>query len=641
VLSIFGVLLVSAFASAGTICGTDSLCMSLVDSPSTANHNSDNTVTFNVTYEGASSSVTLDFATSDGNTASWKTLPTGTSINKDETKQLTAVLNVPLNLNGVVNPVLNSVATGGAGASLNVPSITINDAASIAISKLRELSETQSGKINVTNTGNVDLTSVQLSDSGSFDVEFEEESGSSLSSFTLEAGDSKVVVVKNTTSLQDLDVGTNTVTITADPNDGNSESTSFSLLGSFCTAGNVGNNLTIIIDDIDNDGEGDTESWTLLDDIKVDVDVENIGDDDVDDVIIELGLFDSSGNNQVSDLEFESADEEEEQIGDLNDGKDETVTFRFKVPADFDDGDYKLIAKAYSDKTSQSSLCTQTEFRNIDVERENQEERFVIVDNIDFSADRVTCGDSVTISYDVFNIGDEDQEQTRVNVKSNDLGIDTFTEIKQDLDQGDSEGLDFRFTVPQNLDDKTYAIEFTTEYDYNSRRDFYNEESEDTFVGFLEVIGCNIDAGNAGSSGNAFNVLATLSSDAKAGEQMVVSATVTNTLDQTRFISVDASGFGSWAELDSISERILNLRAGESAQVTFTFNIMNDASGQETFDIDLTSADLSESREVVVNVEEGSSLGFGGNSSLIWILGIINVVLILLIIVVAVIVSRR
>ena len=63
-------------------------------------------------------------------------------------------------------------------------------------------------------------------------------------------------------------------------------------------------------------------------------------------------MYDSTGRNRVSDLDFQSSDEESISIGSLADGDKDTETFTFRVPADIADGTYKLVVKAYSDTYS-------------------------------------------------------------------------------------------------------------------------------------------------------------------------------------------------------------------------------------------------------------------------------------------------
>ena len=155
----------------------------------------------------------------------------------------------------------------------------------------------------------------------------------------------------------------------------------------------------------------------------------------------------------------------------------------------------------------------------------------------------------------------------------------------------------------------------------------------------LEVIGCVPSS----TSGRLSSINAALDSDAKAGEELVVRATITNLDSKANTFTISAAGFEDLAELDSISPRQLTLNAGESKDVSITLLVDADASGDNSFTIESQSGDKIDSRELSDSLAESqSSLSnlFKGNS-LIWVVAIINVILIILIIIVAVRISRR
>lgn len=418
----------------------------------------------------------------------------------------------------------------------------------------------------------------------------------------------------------------------------------------FCSNGERGGNLSIRNVDINNEGQGEDDEWKLLDTIRIEVEVENEDDIDVDEVFIEMGLFDSSGNNQVSDLDFENDDEEEYDLGDLRDGDRETAVFEFTVPADFEDGNYQLKFKVYSDDLGESVECSAVSsdlsddlFERISIDREDDEGKFIAFDEIVLSPDQVMCGETVSLRMNVVNIGDEDQDQVRVNLREQELGLDEFFEIRNDLDQGDDESLTFEFTVPAGVATKTYNLRLSSAYDY--RNGNYRESSDTD-----KIVPLRVTCANPGSGGGSriASITAALDSDAVANEELIVRSTITNLMSQSATFSIDASGYNSWATLVDVSEDSLNLNAGESREVVFTFNVKPEAAGEQSFEIEARAGNDAETREVVVNIESSSTggvTGFAGldlgGSGLIWIIAIVNVVLIVLIIVVAVRISRR
>lgn len=440
-------------------------------------------------------------------------------------------------------------------------------------------------------------------------------------------------------------------TIVADPaGTGSNVNIAFSVPRSnnFCKSGEQGGNLSISNLDISNDGEDD-ETWRPLDTVKVEVDISNDGDDDIKDVVVELGLYDSSGKNKIGDLDFTNSDEEQFDIGTIKDGDEETATFEFRIPADVDDGNYKLKIKAYSDKLGEAKECVDSSselsdntFEDIEIELESDEGKFIAFDNVEFNPTEATCGDQVTLAFDAYNVGDEDQDRVNVFASSKDLKFDMSQEIVSGLDQGDHESMLFTFTVPQGLADKTYKVELSSEYDY--RNGVYRQDSDNTDSYSIKVFGCGVSS-NTGSSGSTSSAAkaalsASLDSEAKAGEDLKVTATVTNRLSTEASYVISASDYSTWASLKSISDRIITLSPGESADVTLTFAVSKDAAGEQSFTLEATNGNVVSQRDVVVSLAESQGFSLGGNS-LFWGIAIVNVVLLIAIVLVAIKLSRN
>lgn len=518
---------------------------------------------------------------------------------------------------------------------------------SINVVKVQELTQSQNGIIRVENNGNSALSDISVTSSGDFSVSF---APSGL--FDLAVGASRTITVSSD-ELGNLDFGSNIVTILATATGGLSDSVQFSIPGSFCEAGNQGGDLEIRNVKIDNTGSGKDDEWNLLDTVNIEVEIKNIGDDKIQDIFVELALYDSDGTNVISDLDFDNSDEEQFDLGSLSDSDRDTAIFTVRVPADFEDGSYKLAVKAYSDDVGEDEECIDTSsdlsddtFESIDINRESDDGKFIAFDDVVLTPSQLTCGDLGTIVADVYNIGDEDQDQVKVNLRNAELGIDQSFEIRNNLDQGDNEEVRFNFQIPQNAKDKIYTLELTSQYDYN--RGNYRQNSDDSHPVTLQILGCSPTTGNGGSmGGNMAAVSAFLDSDAVAGEEIVVKATITNLQSGDATYIIDADGYQSWAALDDVSDRILDLSGGESSEVTFTFIADDDAEGQNSFDIKIqnTAGGVDETKEVTVNISPKSTTGGSsfdlGNNSFLWIIGIVNVVLIVLIIVVAVRISRR
>lgn len=628
-------------------------CLNLQTTPpASVNHDQG---TFNVPFtltmdSGCSTNRTnLDwsvFSNIDGLT--WTSAPSISELNAGQTRSGTMTFNLPADNSGNINIVVTVDTAQDDPESFSVNAIQINEEKSLVMREVVELTESQNGTIEVENNGNVALSGIQLTSAGDFTVTFSE------NSLTLAPGAKRTVTVAPV-GLDGAGFGGETTTITARASDGTQTTLSLNVGGSFCSEGEVGG-LEITSIDISNNGQGDDEEWQLLDEIEVEIDVENTGNDDIDDVMVEIGLFDSSGHNQIGDLEFDNADEEEFEIGDLDDGDEETATFTFRVPADFDEGDYKLVVKAYSDKTGEDEQCTamsddfetDDQYTEISVELEGDEGKFITFQDVEFTPLEGTCGETVTMSFDVFNIGDEDiEDRVKINLKNTELGVNQFYEILSDLDQGDDERVTMTFVVPQSATDKFYNLALSAEYDY--RNGLYREESDDDTVIPFRVIGCGTTGGNGGNGGTGQSIAvinAALESDeAVAGEEVVVTATITSLKTDRTTFTVSASGYSSWAELDSSSTELLQLDSGENGEVTFRFLVDEDVDGTESFEIEVRdNAGNVQRRTVDINVDNNAGrpgLSLGGNSTLLWIVIIANVILVILIVIVIVRIARR
>lgn len=466
--------------------------------------------------------------------------------------------------------------------------------------------------------------------------------------FTINATSQRDVTVSIQSVVNTLPFGTYSLNLNATGTNSTGAQVSTSIpvqyLQSFCKAGARGGNLSIDKVDITSSGDKD-EEWKLRDRVSVDVRVENLGSNNIRKVKVELGLFDAQGRNLVNDLDFTNSDEEKIDLGSINDGNDETATFEFSVPADMDLGDYKLAVKVYSDDAGETHECDDTSselsnnyYESISIDSEDQEEKFVVVDEISMP-EQAICGETVTGNFKVFNIGDEDQDQVLITMKNAELGLNKEFEIREDLNKGDDQTIDFAFDIPSTGKDGTYSIAFKTFYQFDNGR--YRQESEDQFTSSLKVLGCKTQTA---PPTDTLSINAELDSDAKAGKPLTVRATIRNKGKEEATIRIDADGYASWAELDSISRRTITLAAGDSATVDLTFNVNADVSSSESFTLKATTDNRVETQEVEVNfgnANTGSGFTFLQGSGLIWAIVIVNVILVALIVVVAVRLARR
>lgn len=590
------------------------------------------TLSFNLTNSGTAGTVNLTMAPSSGTFTTSFSEANPISLAANQSKIIRGVITFPKYQTGTLSGTITADPFGQYAGSPKSASFSVNvlSSSSLSISKIRELTRTQNGTINVTNTGNTPLSLINLSSSNSQVGLYDQDGNQITSPFSLSAGTAKLVTLS--TDFSQIKFGTTSFTITAkDILTDASSSTSFTPAKTFCKYGQAGSNLTMSVD-ISSDGDDD-EEWKPLDIVTVEVEVSNDGDERVRDINVELGIYDENGKNVANDLEFLNSEEEEIDLGDIKADDSETATFKFKVPAKFDDGSYKLAVKAYSKKTGEQNECTDYADEAIDVIKQDDSEKYIAFDEIKIVPSEATCGESVVLTANIVNVGDEEQDQTKVNLVIKELGISLSKEIKDNLDSGDDQSISFNFIIPSTASSKIYTIELDSEYDYSNG--VYKESSKDSEKVPLTVIGCK--ASSTASSSIA-SIAASLLSEAVAGKEMSVKATITSLLNQESSFVISASGYESWADLSDISSRLVTLKAGESKDITIKFNVKSTALGKQTFNIEARSGDKTQTREVEVNL---ASAGFFTGNTLIWTIGIINVVLIILIVIVAVKLSSR
>lgn len=410
----------------------------------------------------------------------------------------------------------------------------------------------------------------------------------------------------------------------------------------FCKYGQNGSSITLSNIDLQNT-DGDDLEWNPTDHIKIKVEVENNGDDKVSGVYVEMGLIDSKGKNIVNDLKGLS--DKKIEIGTLSDGKSKTVEYTFQVPADFDEGTYSLVFKAYKSGkeaaicSSYSSDLESSYFQSIDGVRQTEEKKQVVVSNIQISPEGIVkCGEKVQITADITNIGDTDYEnQVKVTLYNQALKIDTEQILRGDLNQGDSESVDFEFDIPADAQEKSYTLEFRTYYDFNSG-DSYGITSNDKFLQTITVKGdCTKSADTTKATVQINAELDPETPEAIAGKQVIVKAIIKNLATTDSVYSISVFGNSAWSSLVSIQPESLSLKAGESKQVSIVLNVDKEAEGDKEFTIKTSSGSSSTEQRVALTVTK-SSLPLSSVSEhlkknwFIYVIILVNLVLIIAII---------
>ena len=400
------------------------------------------------------------------------------------------------------------------------------------------------------------------------------------------------------------------------------------------TTGDASGDLDIKIKDINiMSGFGDNEDfWYPLDEIEVEIEVENNGDEDMDDIEVKWGLYNVDKDDWVID--------DEESDFNLKDGQDETMYINFELEDvdDFEDDDeyvFYVWANGEIDDDDDTPVCA-SDSQNIEITNDDD---FVVLDNINFPT-TASCGSEVQITADVWNVGDSDQDEVKVVIFNSELGINEVVEIG-DINDFDNEVLDTFVEIPSDVEEKTYAISLKVFDEDNDvyKTDEDNDESE--YIIRITLDSCFV-------SSTAL-VSANLESGGEAGENLIVKSTIINSGTSSATYTINAASYAEWANSVSIDQTTFTLAVGASKEVLLTFDVKEDVSGEKQFNIEVLSGnEIVATQPVQVEIEGTSSwfAGITGNAledsnKYLWGIGILNVVLIIFIIIVAVRVARK
>ncbi len=428
-----------------------------------------------------------------------------------------------------------------------------------------------------------------------------------------------------------------------------SENLTFSFTQNYCKYGEIGDIEITKLTDENLDNEDDWE-WYSSDNIELTTRLSNSVGDDLD-FVIEYGLYDTT------DKKFIDINEDTIDLS-VDDGSSEEATITFQVPSDSSEIDashsYKFYVKAYEDGNEKAICAERVADENVDIK---QESNSVVLNSIEIPTS-ASCSENIELRAKVINNGVSDQKRALVRAYNKELGMD-LKKVFEKLNSGDEEIVTFDFIIPANMTDKVYTIEFTTLFRYDGSNSgcikdedlsCYDRNSFDdldkTYRELLKLEGCKPVAPVV--TDNA-QITATLESEAVAGKEIVVRATIKNIGSSTAVYQVLVSGYDAFATLSKeVTPSLVTLDAGKSQDVLIYLKANSDASGDYTFNIKALSGTKIKEQPVSLSITpKTSAFGnlniFGSLQAnwFIWVIVLINVVLIILIIVVAVRIARK
>ncbi len=415
----------------------------------------------------------------------------------------------------------------------------------------------------------------------------------------------------------------------------------------FCSecelAGNPGDLYLTNLDFSVEKGFGDDENyWYPFDEVEITFEIKNKGNWDVENIELEICLWDKTSNECAVDEKDMDLSDDEVDIDEDDDGIDVTVNFLVD-PDELTEGDtdYILYVRAFGQIDDNNAgildgndTCV---FKDQDIEIRT-DEKFVIIRNFD-APEIVKRGETVEITADVWNIGEDriDSEDLFIEVRSGTLGFVETIDL-DDLKSFDSDKISFSLPIPVDAEEKTHVIKLTV-YDDEDMEDndiYENQENDEAVYDFF------ITVQGGKSLADTISISAALETPAQSGETAVATIDLTNLGESLESYTISISGYNDWASSAELSKTSLALAAGNSDLINVTFQIKEDVSGEQTFNVNVLSPTTGKvilTQPVTISISEKSKFSFSrilGENWYLWLIGIFNVILIIIIIIVAI-----
>ena len=228
------------------------------------------------------------------------------------------------------------------------------------------------------------------------------------------------------------------------------------------------------VGDLDiNEFDLNEDEFTPGETVEVEVEVENDGNDDIEDLVVKVWLTE---RNDADEIEKEKSDK-----FDLDEDDTWDDVFEIELDDNLDDGTYEIHVRVYESGNEDEQCYEET--KEIDIERPAQK---VIIEDILISPISLTCDQTFTAQVDVQNIGDRDDDAVKVRMFNSELDIDVISDTF-DLDEydksGDDETVYLMGAIPSDVDVKEYTLTFTLYYD--------DLDENDNYIERISVTDCN------------------------------------------------------------------------------------------------------------------------------------------------------
>ncbi len=345
---------------------------------------------------------------------------------------------------------------------------------------------------------------------------------------------------------------------------------------------------SVYIEDIEISADTATQV-ELEDTVEIKVYIEGTGDSttcpDVDDCEVEVKVKAWIGGYEYDDVEAISS------TFDIEPGVSYRKTLDLEIPSDLDldDNDYTLYVEVYDNEDY--------ERESFDLYIEKQRHSLEIMDVIYDST--VNAGDELSVEVRVKNVGEQKEEDIKVEVSLEDLDsasdyIDELASEEEDNeDEESSDSANFILDIPEDTESGTYNLNILVAYDND------HETLEKTYV--ITVDGTETTTEESASEETSISTSST-SLEGKEGDDKTLELSITNPGSEEETYEIAVAGIAQWAS-STVSPSTLDLAAGETEKVSLTLTPDADAAGEHEFSIQILDSEGNLVKEIQMEMD--------------------------------------
>ncbi len=195
--------------------------------------------------------------------------------------------------------------------------------------------------------------------------------------------------------------------------------------------------------------------------ITIELELKNNLDVDIEDTDIDGTLYDIDDNDNIDD---------DTEIETIKAGKTKSAELTFKIPLEVEEDDYDLAIDIRGEDENNNEQKFTLEF-TVSVDKQKHE---IMIKNADLLSETLSCSRTTSLDVEIMNIGEEDENDARITVTNQALGIALEkSSISLDADTDDDNRYSAIFAIDINEKAKagTYPLQISAYSEHDSEED--------------------------------------------------------------------------------------------------------------------------------------------------------------------------